>query len=300
MSMIKFLKGLKQEIVLIGHDNIDCDSAISALLFRRFLEYFDIRSRVVILDENIHDTDIRIMKQFAVNLNYFKGTIKNGEPIFLLDHYKTSHGENVVGCIDHHPNQQNISYPIYINKKSSSTGKLIYDLMLNYNYPITKTEIELIVLSIMVDTSSLKSTKCPPEHKTWVKKIIKEYNLDYDKFYSLGLCLSDLKKPLSEIVSEGLKKYTFNNTNITSSYIQINEEIDVVKLTNYIQTELLNKDMPLWIFLIHDFRNDSTKEYRISKTKVEEITYPQITSRGTDVMPYIEKNIDEIKKKMEL
>ena len=300
MSIIKFLKGFKNEIILLGHDNIDCDSAISILLMKRFLEYFDIKCRAVILDKNIHDTDIRIMKQFGVNLNYLKGEIKEDDALFLLDHYKTTHGSNVVGCIDHHPNQQNISYPFYINKNSASTGKLIYDLMLEYQYPISIIEIELVVLSIMVDTSSLKSTKCPPNHKEFVKKLIRDYSLDYDKFYSIGLCLSDLTKPLKKIVNEGVKTYMFRNVNLTSSYIQVNENINAAELTHYIQNELLTENMPLWIFLVHDFSTDSTTEYRISKSVIETFSYPQITSRGTNIIPHIEDNIEDIKKNLKI
>lgn len=294
-NVLKYLKSINETIVLKGHDTIDVDSAISCILFSKFLSYNNISNKIVICDKKIHETDLKIMKIMGYDLNKYKGIIKNNEPMFLLDHYVTDYSKKVVGCIDHHPNNQDINYPIYINKRSGSTGKLIYDLMLEYDYPLKKEDIELVVLSIMVDTSSLKSTKCPEEHKQWVKNICEEYNIDYQTYYDMGLCLSDLQKPIEEVVSEGFKKYIFSGISICSSYIQVNiDNIQADQYISYIVSLLKNRKEKLWVFLIHNFFNNCTTEYRITLDGTKIIKHNKITSRGSTIMPEIEKNITKI------
>lgn len=290
-NLLKVLKKQEKEIVLLGHDVIDCDSAISIQLFSRLLDFFKIKNRIVILDEKISDIDLDIMEGVGIDLNKFKGKISPNEPVFLLDHYKTIHGINVIGCIDHHPNLEKIEYPFYLNISSSSTAKIIFDFFVLSGYPVTISEVELVVLSIMIDTSSLKSTKCPEDHKIWTKEIITKYNLDYAKYYNIGLCLSNLNKPISYLVQEGLKKYCFNGIKVKSSYIQINRKIDENIFTNFIQKNLINKDAHLWVFLVNNFNPEMTTEYRITKNHIISKVYPQITSRGTTIIPAIEKCI---------
>lgn len=293
-DLLKVLKKVKKEIVLLGHDTLDCDSAVSILLFSRLLNFLDIKNKIVICDKEIHDIDLEILGNVGIDLNQFKGSVNVDEPLFLLDHYKTAHSLNVIGCIDHHPNAEDIQYPFYLNKSSASTGKIIYDFMEGYGYPITMKEVELTILSIMLDTSSLKSTKCPDEHKVWTKEIIKKYNLDYNKYYNIGLCLSNLNKPIDVVVQEGLKKYCYSNIKVCSSYIQVNSEVDIDKLTKFIQSNFINEATSLWVFLVHDFRAENTFEYRITKDNIRTKVYSQITSRGTTIMPVIEKDIKNI------
>ena len=292
-KMVEFLKSLKEEVVIIGHDVIDCDSACSCILLNRVFNYLGIRNKIVIADEKIHEIDLELLRNENIDLNIYKGTIPKNKPIFLVDHYKSKHSDYIVGCIDHHPTSEKVDYPFYHNELSASTGRIIYNIMKIIGYPISKDDVRLVALSIMLDTSSLKSTKCPESQKIWTKELIKKYGLDYNEFYNLGLCLSKLDKPMKEVVTEGFKEYCFNNINVKSSYIQINKEVDVNPIIEFIKNSL-DDTFPLWVFLVHDFSCDCTFEYRITKDNIVKIEHKQITSRGTTIMPLIEKNINTI------
>ena len=295
MDLVEVLKGTNKSIAILGHDTVDCDSAVSILLLSKLLTHLKVPNRAVILDKTISELDLELLKGEGYDLNKYKGSLKKNEAVFLVDHYKTSHSTSVVGCIDHHPTSEKVSYSFYQNKSSASTSKLIFDLMVKYNYPVTIKEIKLIILSMMVDTCSLKSTKCPKEHATWVKDTCKKYKIDYNKYYKIGLCLSNLNKPLSIVTTEGLKKYCYSGINVNSSYIQVDSDVDVAKYTEHLKTKI--KDgLSLWVFLVHNLESDKTTEYRITKAGIEVIPYNKVTSRGTDVMPVIEKNIKKIVK----
>lgn len=305
VSVLNEYKG--KEIILLGHDNPDCDSIISAVLMSKLLNFKEIPNKIVIPytlegEEIIQECTRKSLSYFNnnedfKNLDKYKGKLKKDDVIFLLDHNKTNHSGNIIGCLDHHPTTDDFYYDFYVNKPSSSTGKLVFDLMVEYNYPITKEIVELVCFSVFVDTCSLKSTKCTDEDKLWIKESIEKLNLDYDKLYEEGLCLTDLSKSIYTISQNGLKKYNYDNINVWSSYIQINNNCDeniINTLIGFINYCLYFEDVELWVFLIVDFARNKTREYRITGDKVEEIIHTGIVSRGTTIMPNIEKNIKGI------
>jgi inorganic pyrophosphatase/exopolyphosphatase len=293
MDLIKLLKEQNKEIILLGHDNIDCDSAISTILMSKWLNSKNIKNKIVICDKEINKETYDIMKTINIDLNHYKNIVKNDDMVFLVDHYKTIHSDSVIGCIDHHPTIENISYKYYKNEKASSASRMIYKLMLEDNYDFTKDEIYLVLLSIFMDTCSLKSSKFIQADKIVIDELVNKYNISYEELYKLGLCLTDLTMNLADICLNGRKNYIYNGINVSSSYIQADRYLDSYNAyIENIQSNYLNDEIKLWIFIISNLEDDTQREYRINKDDIKLLEHNKILSRGTDIMPIIEKNIN--------
>jgi c-di-AMP phosphodiesterase-like protein len=82
MSLLKLLKEQNKEIVLLGHDNIDCDSAIGIILMNKWLNYKNIKNKIVICDKEINKETYDIMKATNIDLNNYKGSVKSDDIVF--------------------------------------------------------------------------------------------------------------------------------------------------------------------------------------------------------------------------
>lgn len=290
-----------REIILLGHNNPDCDSIISAFLMSKLLDFKGISNKIIIPTEIDEETKNLLSffkdNKCLNNLNNYKGVINEDDIVLLLDHNKTNYQCNVLGCIDHHPTIDTFEYDFYVNKSSSSTAKLVFHLMEEYNYPINKEIAEMVCFSVFIDTCSLKSTKCPEEDKVWVKDYTEKWDIDYDKLYEKGLILTDLSQNIHNIIKNGYKEYVYEGIKVCSSYIQINNncnEDDINNFIKFINYSLPFEDIDLWVFLIVDFYKNETREYRISNKKTEIIFHKGIVSRGAHIIPNIQKNIKNI------
>ena len=290
-----------KEIILLGHDNPDCDSIISAFLISKLLDFKGIANKIIIPTEIDEETKNLLSffkdNKCLNNLNNYKGSINEDDVVLLLDHNKTNYQCNVLGCIDHHPTIDTFEYDFYVNKSSSSTAKLVFHLMEEYNYPINKEIAEMVCFSVFIDTCSLKSTKCPEEDKVWVKNYTEEWGIDYDKLYEKGLILTDLSQNIYNIIKNGYKEYMYEGIKVCSSYIQINnncEEDTINEFIKNLKRYFENGDMKLWAFLIIDFGRNQTREYRLSYKKLDIRVHDGILSRGANIMPNIQKNIKSL------
>lgn len=293
MNLLKLLKEQNKEIILLGHDNIDCDSAISVMLMNKWLKSKNIKNKIVICDKEIDKETYEIMKAVNIDLNKYKSSIKSDDIVFLVDHYKTIHSDNVVGCIDHHPTIENINYKYYNNESASSASRIIYQSMLEDNYDFAKDEIYLVLLSIFMDTCSLKSSKFVQTDKIIIDELINEYSINYDELYKLGLCLTDLTMSLNDICLNGKKNYIYSGINVSASYIQVDKYLESYNdYIKHIQDNYLNDETKLWVFIISNLDNNTQREYRIKKDSIECLEHNKILSRGVDIMPNIEKNIN--------
>lgn len=301
LDVLEYFSKDKKEIILLGHDNPDCDSIISAFLMSKLLEYKGILNKIIVPTE-IDDETRNLLSffknnDFFNNLDNYKGIIEGSDVVLLLDHNKTNYQCNIIGCLDHHPTTDLFNYDYYVNKPSSSTAKIVFHLMEKYNYPITKEIIEIVCFSIFIDTCSLKSTKCPEEDKVWVLDCIKKWGLDYETLYNKGLITTNLNTSMCKITQNGIKKYCFKDVNVWSSYIQINNNCDdylINSFVKFINYSLFFENVKLWVFLVIDFHNDKTIEYRITYNNLDIIVHNGIKSRGTDIIPNIQKNIETI------
>lgn len=293
--MFNYLKG--KEVTILGHDNIDVDSCISGILLSKLFTFLGIKNKFIILDKKIDKDTYNCLLKLGYDLNKFQSN-SISESVFLVDHHITTHSNNVVGCIDHHPTIQELdNYKFYINYKSSSCAKLIYDLMESSNYPLTKEDALLTIHSIFFDTCSLTSTKLILSDKNWAIRKIKEFGFDYDEVETDGFCLTDLGDNINTLSKNGMKEYCYKNQIVKSSYIQVNYNISDIRenkinpIITYLSNIVKNTNIYLWVFLIVDFKNMKTYEYQIYEHKTIEKIHNGILSRGIDIMPKIEQEI---------
>ena len=101
----------KNNICVIGHDNIDVDSVLSGILLARLLNFLGKKATFIILQPVKKDETYRIIKElFDIDIKQFEAPENETRNLFLVDHYETKHLGEVVGCIDHHPTKKENSY----------------------------------------------------------------------------------------------------------------------------------------------------------------------------------------------
>ena len=287
----------QKEITILAHDNIDIDAAISGILLSRFLDFLKIKNTFKILEPVKKNETYSVIKELiGINLKEYEVKPENESEIanlFLVDHYKTSHLGNVVGYIDHHLTSQVIDVDFSYVKNSSATAYLIYELMQEAKYPITKQDILMIVTAMMADTVCFKSTKALPEEIEIAKQLCTNFNLDWNLIESYALCPTPIDKmSLDEIITNGAKQYNFSSSKVTSAYVQISKLPDASTINIWLQRLVFNlsaHNIKMCVFLIFDLANNKTYEYQITEECIAETVHDKIVSRGKDIMPKIEK-----------
>jgi len=215
--------------------------------------------------------------------------------LFLLDHYETVHKGIVIGCIDHHPNEQKKSYAFCYVRNSCATAYLVYELMQVAGYPINKEEAKMIIVSMMVDTISFRSSKTIGLEVEKALELAKKFCIDYDFLEKYSMCLTQVDKMVTEqIISNGQKWYYYNSKKVGSAYVQLYGMPTVTQLEEWIASlnqVLENSLAEMLVFIIFDIQSKMTYEIQILKDCIKEVKRAGILSRGKDVMPAVEKKI---------
>ena len=287
----------QKEITILGHDNIDVDAALSGILLSRLFDFLGIKNTFKILEPvKMTETYIIIKELIEIDLKDFEflsSPQADNATLFLVDHYQTSHIGNVIGYIDHHPTIQHINVLFSYARNSSATAYLIYKLIQEAKYPITKQDALMIVTAMMADTVCFKSTKALPEEIEITKQLCFDFNLDWNLIENYALCLTPINKmSLDEIITNGAKQYNFNGSKIASAYVQLSELPDSSIINAWLQRLTHNisiNQLEMYVFLLFDLGNNKTYEYQITNKWINKITHDKIVSRGKDVMPKIEK-----------
>lgn len=277
-----------EPISVVGHINGDCDSFISCVLMSKYLDFKGIANKKKLLD-NVFDSNAEIL---GIKKDDFELGLSVDEAVFMVDS-SLSLPNIIVGCIDHHKSESNTDIN-YINKKSTSCAKIIYDIMLADGYIFSAEEVKMVVFSLFMDSCSFKSTKALKEDHEWAKKIIKEYNLNYDEFYQKGLLLNDIFSNFDELCFHGMKSHSKNNKTYYSSYIQVKEDTSEDFDKNCIETirkYMDREDIILWVFLIHNIYEEKTKYMIIEPFRAIIHEEDRLLSRGNDVIPMIEHEL---------
>lgn len=282
------------KITIIGHNNIDVDAFLSGILVSHLLNKIHIENEFVILQEVKEDDTYQIVKEmFQIDMKeYYSEKEEAGRNLLLEDHYETEHDGKVVACIDHHPTSVGIEYPFYYSKISCSTSYMVYELMQECNYTISQEEAKMILLSMMIDTVSFRSSKTVNEEKIEAKKIAKQYNLNYEELEKYCLCLTPIENvSVESIINNGYKYYNYSGNKVKSSYLQlygmVEDEVLAEWLINIVE-KIPVEELEMWVFIIFECKDNRTYEYQITKGKVETIVTNGILSRGTNIMPKIE------------
>lgn len=300
MGNLKKLKqalNFQEKITILGHDNIDVDAFISGILLSHFLDFLDIKNEFLILEEVKENETYHVIKEmFGIDMkDYYSSEENENRVLFLEDHYKSSHKGVVKFCLDHHPTNDKIvkNYLFYSSKISCSTSYMIYELMKEAGYEITEDEAKMILVSMMIDTVSFRSQKTVKEEELKAKELAKQYSLDYESLERYCLLLTPIEGvSINSIINNGYKYYTYGKNRVKSSYIQVYDMIDEETLINWILTikeELISEGLTMWVFIIYECKNFVTYEYRITEKNVRIVKNNKILSRGTNIMPEIEK-----------
>ena len=290
------------EIIILGHENPDVDSIISGYLLEKLLLRKGIPACFIIPDRIIDNESVNLCLKYGLDSTRYQKSFdfsNQTHKYFLVDHNNRTVAGKIVGIIDHHPTREPIECEYYVNQPASSTTCLVCQ---GYEEYFTPQELELACLGAFVDTASFKSTKARLEDQTWVYEMIKKNNLDYQKLYKDGLCLTSLDD-LEQASFKSLKKYVLAGEKVEASTIQIEHPEmklkEIEEMLHIIRKYVLENNINLFVFIVHDMTLFQTKTYLISKNDIAIKDYNQYTSRGTKIIPDVESEIrkQKIKKK---
>ena len=284
---------MKKKITILGHQNPDVDSIISGVLLSEYLTFKGHDCSYVIPDTSVDEESAEIVSLFGIDCKKYQNNIPDGSDLILVDHHETTFDGKVLAVIDHHPTLKEFDYPVYINKKSSSTSKLIYDIVKGENETfLTKEFIRRVLVAMLVDTCSFKSSKTNPSDIPWTQDICKKLDLDFEELKKIGYCLTNLDN-IHKASIHGFKQFKYDNKVVKTSYIQrdsFNQD-KISQIVNILQEKVISEEIFMWMFLVTDIEAEKSLEYRIYSDKVELFKHDFIASRGSNIMPEIERII---------
>ena len=291
-DLISVLKGKK--VTILGHDNIDVDATLSGILMSKLLDFLKIDNEFIIIEEVKRNETYEIIEE-TIGIDMRKWQVKGENPkreLFLVDHFETIHSGHVVGCIDHHPTKQEKGYEFKYTRKSCATAYLIYEIMKEVNFPITKEDVKMVIVAMMVDTVSFRSSKTIPKEAEEAKELARQYGIKYFQLERYCLCLTPIDKmSKAEIISNGQKWYNYNGHKVGSSYVQIYEMPNKELISEWLSSlkeKLRDNNSDMLVFIIANMKSNTTYEYQITKEEITRYVKNGILSRGQDIMPEIE------------
>lgn len=290
-------------VYILGHKFTDTDSYISMLLIEKLLNKFGINAVPCLLieEEAIDSRTKRIIEDF--NCKYILNEIiSSNDYFFLVDHnnfnesYPEMKKENILGIIDHHQDEGLIAPFRYI-QPAGSTTRIIYEMLEALDIHVSVEEKEQILISLLVDTSFLMSTKTNPEDITLAKSLLKELGLNLDSLKKHYLVPTDLNLPIDQLAMNGLKEYKIDDYLVGSSYVEYlgdDKELVYSKIPE-IKRIVSDKKYDLFVYMLTDLTLGATEVMLIEgKNKdIHNISFSQIASRGKTVMPIVREKISQ-------
>ena len=290
-----------KKLTILGHENIDVDAFLSGVLLSRLFDFLKIDNEFIVLEEVAegNETYDIVKKLFNIDMKDWERTGEDAERLlFLEDHFETVHAGKVVGCIDHHPTSKNVSFDYEKRRNSSASSFLIYELMLEVRYPVTTEDIEMIIFSMMIDTTAFKSSKAIPSEVEVAEKLATKYKLYYEELIKVTLCLTPIDKmAIEKITSNGEKSYNYNGNAVKSAYLQLygmpsKQKIEEWK--GFLAKRVKKEGLKMFVFIIFETKGNFTIEYQIMTPHLCKMKiHDGILSRGKDIMPKIEKIFDK-------
>lgn len=289
MTIDYLLENLKksQPIQLLGHDNADFDSISSMYLMQKLLDFSNIESIIVIPDG-------KIPKEFDFNKYNFEYTTTLSEvlPTFLVDHDKSLHKCNVIGCIDHHARELTQN-GLFYNKPQTSCAKIIFDYILQLQID-DKNLTELTVKSLYLDSLSFLSKKAIQKDKDWADEMCKKYNLDKITLYNEGLMLTDISNIDQDTISNEFKEFNINNNKVGTSCAKLKKEPSqeiIDKMLSEVNFKQNIKHYDYWMYYLTCIEDNKTIVFLSNKDTTARIDFDGLKSRGKDLKPILENKI---------
>lgn len=281
------------DYIIIGHDNPDVDSILSGILLEKIFKKKGLSASFIIPDETIDCDTLSILKLLSIDFITFQDSIPSNKVQYILvDHHDRVLPYKPYMIIDHHPDDDFISdNQFYINSFSSSTSCIIGK---KYENLLDKDDMILILVSTLVDTASFHSKKTNPDDTNWLLSKCRDFSINIEDYYKLGLCLTDLSD--KNVIFHGLKKYYYKDVSFESSYIQIQGVSDnqtfiytsLLKLMSYVK----KNNLYLFAFIVHDMDTFSSSVFNVYSDYFTYVKYDSYISRGNNVVPSIRQLID--------
>ena len=283
------------KIVILGHENPDVDSLLSGYLLEKYMnDRYGNVFKYVIPDKVLDEESIEILNKIGVDVSKYRGyKVSSDDKLFLVDHNVENRFDNeVIGVIDHHPvveGRDNFKKPdFYLNQNACSTTAIIAQM-----FDIKdKDDFIAALVGALVDTASFNSTKTNILQVEWFKKRCLELGIDFDKYYDIGLCLTDIDN-LNEAYLNGLKKYNIEGNTVESSYIQIKgvleNSLKINQLTELIEEYRVANNIDYFVFIVHDMDKFETTTYTLSNDGISMKHYDKYTSRGNVIIPELKE-----------
>lgn len=281
-------------IVVTGHRNPDADSILSCYLMRDYLRWLGYPCRIY-LPEVTQREGLRTAEHLGLDWRNCREMPREDEVLFLVDHHQTALPNRVVGCFDHHPTEEGFSYPVYRNLRASSTGWLIQREMERAGMPLTPTQREWAVTSVWLDTQAMKSSKFDPSDRDWVMGETAALGLDRAWLEREGLGLMDLSAPMEELVTVGMKEYTFGGTSVCSGGLRAHPLTQEVREKAVAVSEKLRAErgIDLWLVIMSDPVAGETYEADLTNDGVTYRHYGHLASRSMEIIPRVEGELTE-------
>ena len=278
-------------LVITGHDAPDVDSLAACALLGDLCVWWGIPAQIV-LPTRADKQSLRVLPKFALEPDGWLGEINERDFLALVDHHVTPHAGTVVACIDHHPTANPPPYPYLQIEPSGACAAIVLRLMREAGMPLTKAQRSLAVTALYLDTIALRSSKIPEQEAEWAREEAALLNLDEDFLRREGLHLTDMSLPARELIGRGRKEYEFGGRRVVSSYVQTDamtaDRLDAILCE--IRLAVREEGAQLWVFLSHDPEAGRSTEYDVSADgRVTRIEYDRLISRGSDVMPRVER-----------
>lgn len=277
-----------REILVIGHDNADFDSLAASFLLADLFCALGYTSRAVIPG----GTDPQAAEQVA-RYGYCpagcQGQTHPDDCLFLVDHSRTSHPGQVVGCMDHHPVAEEPAYRYVQIEAASSTTRMVQKWFTRLNVPLSDAQLAMTVFSIYRDTQSLRSRKYDPADDAFLTQTIERLGLDREALTREGYGMADPTLPAGELAFRDMKVFTYGTYRVGTSALMASSlpgdtEEEIWQL---LAARRAAEGLDLWIFMHTDPLSDTSQVYYLGQKCVVK-KYDFLVSRAVDIMPKVE------------
>jgi len=225
-------------IYIFGHKNPDTDSVVSAIVYSNFINSNGVKSTAVCLN-NINNETKFVLDSLNIPAPKVISKLKDGEKIIMMDHNEAGQSiENldkleIEEIIDHHKFNFKSNAPINIRaEKIGSTCSIVFKILKEKNYNLSKKEAKLLISGIISDTLFFRSPTSTEEDKQIVEKLNSIAGIKNLEEYSLEMFHA--KSNVEHLGAEDLikmdyKEYEFHNKKYGIGVIETTSPKSILK-----------------------------------------------------------------------
>lgn len=288
-------------VFILGHKIVDVDSYVSMIFIEKLLKRYEINAKASLLikEEDIDKYTIETVEGLKCQ-QIKREQLSTSDLFFLVDHNNQEESlkelkvENIVGIIDHHEDEK-LFAGFKVIETAGSTTKIIYEIFKSLDIELSSDEEIQILLSLLIDTNFLMSTKTNESDIIFANSFLKEFGLKIEDLKEKYLIPTDLELPIKKLSLNGLKEYKIEDKIVKSSYIEYfnDKKEEVYFKINEIYSEINKEEYDLFVLILKDLSKGETEVILWNKKEnnIPNINYNQIASRGKTIIPFIREQI---------